>query len=455
MLIESLKEAFKNKKKALLSEFKEFIAFETVSADPSSLPHFTACSTWLAAKLKAMGGSVEIWNQEGFPIIFASFSSPKKDAPTLLLYNHYDVQPIDPVEEWESNPFEATIDGETIRGRGASDNKGQALYVLAAIEELIQSELPCNIKLLLEGEEETSSNSLIQYCEKKKEALKADYTMVMDLGMREKKRPSLPVGTRGVAAFSLTLSGANQDLHSGSYGGMAPNPLQAISKLLSMLHSEDGAVAVPGFYDGIEMPEGKEKQQLSLSMDEKEWEKEYGQPPLGGELKFSPLERLALRPTLEINGISGGYTGPGIKTVIPREARAKISCRLVPGQDPHDIAKKVQAFLLAHAPKGTTLDVEILKGKGKAYRTKTDSPAFLAVERAIETVWGQKPERTLEGGSIPIIPILQDVSESELIAWGVALPTDRFHAPNENISIEQLERGFLTLILAIAFLNES
>jgi len=449
--IESLKEKFKAKRKTFEKELKEFISFQTVSADPSYLPHFDACSKWLESKLTSMGATVEIWNKEGHPIVFACFSSPKKDAPTLLLYNHYDVQPVDPIEEWESDPFTATVEGDNIRARGVSDDKGQCLFVLSAIEEF--SDLPCNIKVLIEGEEETASAALIEHCEKKKEALKADYSMVLDLGMHKKEVPSVAIGTRGVTALSLSLRGANQDLHSGTYGGIAPNPLHAIAKLLATLHNDDGSVAVPGFYDGIKMPSSEERAKLCLSMDEKRWEEEFGQPPVGGEQKFVPLERSGLRPTLEINGISGGYTGPGIKTVISKEAKAKISCRLVPGQKPEDIAEKIRSFLLENYPKGTSLDVEIIEGKGEAYRTRTESPAFAAVEKAMEKVWGKSPERSAEGGSIPIIPILQEASQSDLICWGVGLPTDKIHAPNENISFGQLERGFLTLSLAIEILG--
>jgi len=453
--IESLKNRFRAKKKALETELKEFIAFQTISADPDYLPHFGACAAWLEKKLISMGAHVEIWNKEGRPIIFAALSSKKEDAPTLLLYNHYDVQPVDPLDEWKSDPFAATIEGETIRGRGVSDDKGQCLFVLSALEEFVQKGLPCNIKFLFEGEEETASTTLIQYCETKKEALQADYSMVIDLGMRERGIAAIPIGTRGVTALSLTLHGINQDLHSGTYGGLAPNPLQAISSLLATLHNADGSVAVPGFYDGVRTLSDKERSELSLSMNEEKWENDFGQPPVGGEQAFSPLERAGVRPTLEINGISGGYTGAGIKTVIPREAKAKISCRLVADQKPEEIAEKVRSFLLEKTPKGTTLDVEILEGKGEAYRARTESPVFLAVEKAMEMVWGKRPEKMAEGGSIPIIPVLQEASQSDLVCWGVTLPSDRIHAPNENISFEQLEQGFLTLSLAIEFLGAS
>jgi len=450
--IERLKETFRKNRSTFEADLSQFIAFQTVSADPAFLPHFTACSKWLKAKLQAMGAEVEIWNEEGRPIIFASLPSTKKDAPTLLLYNHYDVQPVDPIQEWQSDPFTLVVEGDILRARGTTDDKGPCLFTLSAVKELIKKELPFNIKILLEGEEEIASGSLIKYCEIKKEALKADYAMIIDLGMREKDVPAIPIGTRGVATLSLSLQGANQDLHSGSYGGMAPNPLQAISELIARLHNDDGSVAVPGFYDSVHMPSEQERAALSLHMDETEWEKEFGQPPVAGEQQFLPLERAGLRPTLEINGIGGGYTGPGIKTVIPREVKAKISCRLVPGQDPQTVAEKVQTFLHANTPKGTSLDVEILKGRGMAFRAQTDSETFLAVEKAMGEVWGGKPERIIEGGSVPIIPVLQEASQSKLLLWGITLPSDRMHAPNENVSFEQLERGFLTLSLAIAFL---
>ena len=268
--------------------------------------------------------------------------------------------------------------------------------------------------------------------------------MVIDLGMPSPHTPAITLGTRGLTALTVTVQGPNQDLHSGCFGGIAQNPLHALSSMLAALHKEDGSVAVPEFYDEVTMPKESETKLLALHMDEKEWAKQYGQSPVGGERAFPPYVRSGLRPTLEINGIHGGYGGEGSKTVIPREALAKITCRLVPFQDPKTIAERVKSFLLKITPQGIRTEVVIHKGMGIATRTQISSPAVMALSKAMQEVWGKKPDFILEGGSIPISPLLEEVSKGQLVMWGVGLPSDRCHSPNEHFSLDRLEKGFLT-----------
>ena len=449
-----LKKYFQSNRKALVEKFRELLAFQTVSALPSSKSELKSCAKWLEKYLKALGGKVEVWGGKGAPIVFANFPSPNKNAPTVLIYNHYDVQPVDPLEEWAHPPFEAALEGDTVFARGAQDNKGQCLFVLIALEAM-KGSLPCSVKVLIEGEEENGSSLLSAIAKEKAAQLRADYTMILDVGMRTNTTPAITLGRRGLTSLTHTVRGPNQDLHSGLYGGVAQNPLHALVSMLSSLRNPDGSIAVPGFYDEVKMPSTEETSLLSLDFDERTWEKEFGQSPSGGESSFPPAVRNWLRPTLEINGIHGGYGGEGTKTVIPREASAKISCRLVPHQDPATIAKRVNSFLLKSTPQGITTDVTIHEGMGKATRTSASSLAVKALFNAMESVWNKKPEFILDGASIPISPLLEEVSGGELVMWGLGLPSDRIHAPNEHFSLDRIEKGFLTLCLTLQQLGKT
>jgi acetylornithine deacetylase/succinyl-diaminopimelate desuccinylase-like protein len=450
------KKYFEENRSSIESAYIEFLRFATVSADPQAISQQEACARWLKSRLQASGCTVEEWKGDGAPIVFASLRSPLPHAPTVLIYNHYDVQPVDPIDEWNSNPFEPRIEGDTVYARGAQDNKGQCLYVLFALEALCKAKkLPCHLKCIIEGEEENGSASLIKLISTKKKELSADYTMIIDLGMRTTEIPAINLGTRGLTALTVVIKGVNRDLHSGTEGGLAYNPLHAMVTLLAALRHPDGTVAVPGFYDNVRMPSSEDLTNLVQTFDEKAWEHEFGQMPTGGETHYSHLARNWLRPTLEINGIHGGYGGPGSKTVIPKEALAKITCRLVPNQDPLMTAKKVREYLLSLAPRGVTVEVFIHEGMGKATRTSSIAKGVLALEKALQLVWDTKPEYILDGASIPIIPLLQEASGGEIIAWGVGLPTDHIHAPNERFDFKRMEKGFVSLCLALGFLGEA
>jgi acetylornithine deacetylase/succinyl-diaminopimelate desuccinylase-like protein len=448
--LDFFKEYFAQHRSTIEKTYVEFLRFPSVSADPAALPHVQACARWLADRLKARGCSVELWEENGYPIVFGSLRSSNPNAPTVLIYHHYDVQPVDPIDEWTSDPFQARIEGQTVYARGAQDNKGQCLYTLCALEALTQLDhLPCHLKFVFEGEEESGSASLIKILPQRREQLKADYALILDSGMRQAQTPAVSLGTRGLTALTVTVTGTKQDLHSGVLGGLAYNPLHALVALLASLRNPDGSIAIPGFYDQVRMPSSEETSHLALTFDEKEFEREYGQPATGGEAAYPPLVRNWLRPTLEINGVHGGYGGAGNKTVIPREALAKISCRLVPDQDPETIAQLVKSFILSHAPRGVTVDVKIHEGGGRATRASDTAPGFKALERAIKTVWNRTPERIFDGASIPIIAYIGEASGAEVITWGVGLPSDLIHAPNEHFDLTRVERGFCTLCLAI------
>jgi acetylornithine deacetylase/succinyl-diaminopimelate desuccinylase-like protein len=346
---------------------------------------------------------------------------------------------------------------EEVFARGAQDNKGQCFYVLLALKALLEKEgsLPINIKLCIEGEEECGSAGLAQILNEKKDKLKADYLAVVDLGMEAADRPAVTLGTRGIVTMDVEVVGTHTDLHSGVHGGIAYNPIHALIKLLAMTRDAQGKVAIPHFYDGVQALSEKDKKQLSLTFDPHKYEAEFGAPATGGEHNFSPLERGWTRPTLEINGICGGYFGEGFKTVIPSKATAKISCRLVPDQDPEKIGNLVADFLKSNEPKGTKVSIHIHPGQGKAVRANINSAAVKAFAKAYEEVFNTPCDYVLAGGSIPIVTALAEVCEGEVVMVGLGLITDCIHAPNEHFGLDRIEKGFLSTARAIEFLREN
>jgi len=448
-----LQDYFSKHYEEILRTYTRFLSFPTISSDPSFSGQMSECAHWLQHFLQGIGATVELWEEKGAPIVFASMRARNPDSPTILIYHHYDVQPTDPIEEWETSPFEAVEHEGVVRARGASDNKGPCLttlYVLAALAD----RLPCHIKLLLDGEEESGSVSLERMISKKQEQLQSDYTMVIDLGMDQENVPAVTLGCRGMVTMTMTVRGPKRDLHSGAAGGLIYNPLQALVEMLASLRNADGSIAVPGFYDGLVPMTEEEHRAVDFSFDEERWKEEVGQSATGGEQAFSPLERNWIRPTLEINGIHGGYGGCKVKTVIPREAVAKLSCRLVPGQQPQEIGEKIARFLLDHKPEGVDLELTIHDGSGEAFRVPVHH-GVRCLERAMQLVWKTSAVRVLNGASIPIIALLQKATEGKLIPWGLSLLGDHIHSPNEQYDMQRIERGFVTLALAIAFLGQS
>lgn len=453
--LDSLKHYFETSKKEILDDYYTFLKFQSISSEPHYKDQLLACVDWLTTYLKDIGFKVEIWPTQGHPTIFATHEKAGPTQPTLLIYNHYDVQPVDPLELWLSPPFEPTLRNGEIYARGAQDNKGQCFYVLLALKTLLARDgtLPINIKLCIEGEEECGSAGLSKILKDKKTSLKTDYLAVVDLGMEAPSKPAVTLGTRGLVTMDVEVTGTHTDLHSGSHGGIAFNPIHALVKILAMVRDDSGKIVIPHFYDDVNDLSQKDKAQISLNFDANKYEADFGAHPSGGEQSYSALERGWTRPTFEVNGINGGYAGEGFKTVIPAKATAKISCRLVPDQDPHKMGQLVADFLRSHAPKGTKVTVHIHAGHGKAVRANINSKAVKAFAKAYEEVFNVPCEYIFAGGSIPVVTALTEACQGEVVMVGLGLPGDCIHAPNEHFGIDRIEKGFLSTARAIEILS--
>jgi acetylornithine deacetylase/succinyl-diaminopimelate desuccinylase-like protein len=449
-------EYFEANKDAILDDFFTFLKFESVSSEPDHEPQVIACCQWLTDALEQIGMTVEIWESEhGHPCIYAENLDAGTDKPTLLLYNHYDVQPVDPLELWETPPFEPTIRDGEIYARGAQDNKGQCFYTLQALKFVMERDgkLPINIKWIIEGEEECGSDNLAHFLTQKKEQLKSDYLAIVDMGLHDLDEPTVNIGVRGIVTFDVELTGSTTDMHSGSWGGIAYNPNRALTEVLAGLYDADGAVTVPGFYDEVKPLGDDTREMISTDFDNKAFKKMFGAEPIGGEKQFSPFERAWIRPTLEINGIAGGYAGEGFKTVIPAIAKAKLSCRLVPDQDPDLIGKRVIKHIESLTPKGITCKASY-HGLGQAVRSNPNSPVVKAFAEAYTETFQKSCGYTLDGGSIPIATALNDAAGSEIVLLGLGLPGDCIHAPNEHFGINRLKLGMQIMINTMEILSK-
>ncbi|MDF2549414.1 MAG: cytosolic non-specific dipeptidase [Chlamydiales bacterium] len=445
---------FEEHREEIFKDFFTFLRFKTISSEPAYQDQMLACASWLTEEFKKLQFFVELWQIEGgHPILFAaSPKDPKK--PTVLIYNHYDVQPVDPLEGWLSPPFEPTIRDEKVFARGAQDNKGQCFYGLQAVKALLaRGELPVNIKWIIEGEEEVGSDSLNALLAEKSEQCLADHLLIVDLGIPGADTPAITLGTRGIITMTVEVETANSDLHSGSNGGIAPNPIHHLVSILSSLHDSSGRVTVDEFYrDCLPLSE-EEKKRLSLDFDEVEYEKMFQVKPCGGEKGFSPLERAWVRPTLEINGIQGGYAGEGFKTVLPHRASAKISCRLVAEQQKEHIAAKVKDWIESQSSDAGKVTVTLHGQGGDPMKTEAGHPLIDRLKSAYEEVF-QKPCRfILEGGSIPIAAKLTQSCRGKAALIGLGLTEDNIHAPNEHFSMQRIEQGFLIIARALQLLS--
>lgn len=445
--VATLLEAFDRSSDTLQEEFFEFLRLQSVSSEPGYKAQVRACADWVVEYLEDAGLKVELWETSGYPVVFASWLEAGPEKPTVLIYNHYDVQPVDPIELWHSDPFEPTIRDGEVFARGAEDNKGQCFYVISAIRELLRRDgtLPVNVKLCIEGEEETGSSGLAGILATRKAALAADHLFVVDLGIHAPESPALTLGVRGIATMSVEIIGSNSDLHSGTHGGIVYNPNRAMVELLAKLYDDEGRVTVPGFYADVVTPTADELAKLDFHFDESEYEAMFGAKAVGGETNYSALQSAWIRPTLEINGIGGGYTGEGFKTVIPARTIAKLSVRLVPNQDPVKIAAAVERFLKGNVPLGVELKVEINPGVGKAVRSSPNSKAVVASAAVYSAVFNKPCQFILSGGSIPIVPGLAEAAEAEVVMMGYGLPDDNIHAPNEHFGMDRVRRGFATM----------
>ncbi len=433
-----------------LPDFFEFLSIPSISSEPSYKNEVRKCAHFVEERVKKLGFKTTFWETEGHPIIFAE-SPHIPGRPTLLIYNHYDVQPVDPLELWETPPFSPAVRDGQVYARGAQDNKGQCFYVLEALRHLKESDggFPLNIKLCIEGEEECGSESLHKIVASKEKELKADVLAIVDLGIPSLSIPAITLGTRGMITLDIEVINTKKDLHSGSHGGLAFNPIHALVKILADARNEKGVITIPGFYDGVETFSKEERRAMHFDFDEEQYFKDFGTHATGGELEFSPIERNWLRPTLEINGITGGYTGDGFKTVIPSKASAKISCRLVPGQSPQEIGNLLKAYFESKTIPGTTVHVHLHGEGGEAVRASSHSKGVKAFADAYTSVFNQPCQFIFEGASIPIVPKLKSASGAETVLLGLGLATDCIHAPNEHFGLDRLELGAKILIKAI------
>ena len=426
-----------------LEDFYSFLRFPSVSTDENYSEKLTECAHWLVEKLNSIGLKAELVPTPGHPVVWAR-NQHREGRRTVLIYGHYDVQPPDPLELWDSPPFEPVLKNGYVFARGATDNKGQILSHILGVQETIEQrkELPVNLHFIIEGEEEIGSGSLGNFLHRNREALKCDTVVVSDTGMIAPRTPTLSYGLRGVAALELKVTGPKMDLHSGIYGGAVANPATAMAQLLATLHDREGRVAVAGFYDRVAPLEDWERkawQKLPISPD-KELLKETGAPALFGEAGFSTLERIWARPTAEINGLGGGYQGRGTKTVLPSYAMAKLTFRLVPDQKADEIIALVEKHLKKNLPAGVTLE-KTAGHHGPWYLTDPHNRFGQAAQRALQKAFNAEVALIREGGSIPIVSDFRNILGVETLLLGLALPGCRAHSPNENFPLENLDAG--------------
>jgi acetylornithine deacetylase/succinyl-diaminopimelate desuccinylase-like protein len=431
-----------SKKDEFLSTYQELLSIPTISTDPRHEADVRRGAEWIADQLRALGmKKVEIFPTEKHPVVYAEWLEAGS-AVTVLLYGHYDVQPVDPLELWSSDPFSPTVRDGNIFARGASDMKGQAMVVLKAVEALIKTGgLPVNLKWLFEGEEEIGSPSLEKFITEHKDLLACDFAVNPDSGMIGAEYPTITYALRGLAYFELRLFGPAHDLHSGIYGGVVHNPANALAELISKMHDDQGRVALPGFYDKVRPLTEEERQELArLPIGDKHFLEQTGAPALYGEAGYTANERTGARPTLDVNGLLSGFTGEGSKTVIPAWAMAKISTRLVPDQDPVEVHRQLVKFLEQNAPKDIRWELKVMAG-GPASISERNNRGVLAMKQALESVWGTRPYFRREGGSIPVVAQMQRLLGVESVICGFGLPDDNVHAPNEKQHLPTWYRG--------------
>lgn len=432
-----------------LDELITFLRIPSISTLPEHAEHVAQAAHWLADHLRGLGlPEVEVVPTDGHPVVYAQWLGAGAEAPTVLIYGHYDVQPVDPLDEWHTPPFEPTLRDDNLYARGASDDKGQLFIHLKAIEAYLREEgrLPVNVKLLLEGEEECGSPNLAPVIEEHAERLQADVALISDTHILGPDQPSIVYSLRGLSYIEITVQGPAHDLHSGMYGGAVDNPLHVLARLIASLHDDAGRVTVPGFYDDVLPLTEEERAELArIPYGEEELLADTGVPRAWGEPEYTVVERIGARPTLDVNGLWGGFTGEGAKTVIPARAHAKISMRLVPNQDPDRVAQAALAYLQRAAPPTVTVTGRIFHGTPPAL-VPQDHPAMRAAAAAYERVWGRRPIFTREGGSIPVVALFAERLRLPTVLMGFGLRDDNLHAPNEKFYLPNFYRGIETAV---------
>ena len=444
--MKDVKKYIEENKDRFLEELFELIRIPSISAESEHKPDMVRCAEkWKEFLLKAGCDKAEVMPSDGNPVVYGE-KTIDRAKPTVLVYGHYDVMPVAPLELWRTQPFEPVIKDGKIWARGADDDKGQSFMQAKAFEFMVKTgQLPCNVKFMLEGEEEIGSPSLYGFCEKHKELLKADVILVCDTSMIAPDVPSITSGLRGLCYWEVEVTGANHDLHSGIYGGAVANPINILCKMIAGLHDENNHITIPGFYDDVLVISDEERALMAKApFNEEDYKRELDIKAVHGEKGYTTKERTGIRPCLDICGIWGGHTGEGSKTVLPSKAYAKISTRLVANQDFNKISKLFQDYFESIAPDCVRVKVTPCHG-GAAYVSPLEMKAYQAAEKAMETTYGKRPIPTRSGGSIPIVAGFEKILGTKSILMGFGLGSDDIHAPNENYPLEQFFKGIETI----------
>jgi len=456
-----VKDYIEENKGRFIDELFEIVSMPSISADPAHVEDMTLTAEAIKKSLEEAGAeNVEICETPGFPIVYAEKIVDEK-LPTVLVYGHYDVQPVDPIELWETDPFKPVIKTTDIHpegaifGRGSSDDKGQVFMHVKALEIMnSMNDFPCNMKFMIEGEEEIGSSSLGWFVERNREKLKNDVILISDTGMISNSQPSITTGLRGLSHIEVEVTGPNRDLHSGLYGGAVPNPINVLAKMIAGLHDEKGKITIPGFYDDVIELSAEERAEMAKApFSLEEYKKALDLSDVQGEEGYSTVERATIRPALDVNGIWGGYTGEGTKTVIASQAFAKISMRLVPGQDPEKSTKQLADHLRNLAPSSVKVKIQENRG-GDAYVTPIDNNGYIAAAKALKDTFGVESIPTRSGGSIPIVALFEKELGSKSILIGFGLDSDAIHSPNEHFGVFNYLKGIETIPLFYKYFAE-
>ncbi len=446
---------YKLHQESIWSDFFAFLRFPSISTNRKYEQDVRKTASWLSEYMKKIGLEVDIWETSNFPVVFGSYLKAGPNRPTLLIYHHYDVQPTDPVELWDNDPFEPIIKDNCVYARGASDNKGQCFYSLTALKAYLElsDRIDINIKIVIEGEEESNSKGIKGILKTKKQELKADYLIIADAGISNIDSPAVTLGMRGMVSLEIECKNSFVDLHSGIHGGIALNPNRALATLIANMWQPSGKVAIPHFYDDVQSTVKKWADSLDMTFDQDLYTKEFGVHAFSNEKGYSLQESNWLRPSLEVNGMWGGYIEPGFKTVIPSKAYAKISCRLVPNQDPQKITQNIVEYFKKNAPPGIEISIKTEEGY-KAFYCFPNSVIAKTAVLAYEEVFKKPCKYIACGATVPIIPDLVAASSAETILMGVALGTDNIHAPNEHFRIDCFKLGFLVMTNILTRLSQ-
>lgn len=454
--LERLKKWYKAHYEQTMENFFTFLSFPSISTDPRYEQDSRRTAEWLCAYLNQIGLTATLWETSGLPVVFGTHLKAGPNRPTLLIYHHYDVQPVDPIDLWKNDPFKPVIRNNQVYARGAVDNKGQCFYSLTALQAFFElvKEFPFNIKVFIEGEEESGGRGTAAILQQKEAELKADHLLVIDFDIPNARTPGITLGMRGLVALHVECGNSLIDLHSGVHGGIALNPNRALVSMLAKMWDERGKVSIPHFYDDVRGLSKEHMAYVDMSFDLEHYQRTFGVHAFCMEEGYSIKESNWLRPALEINGMWGGYIGAGFKTVIPAKAFAKVSCRLVPDQDPKHIGECIADFLKNNAPQGIEVKVDLHHG-ALAYRSRFDSFIVKTAALAYEEVFGNPCQYLFCGASVPIVVDLARASKAEVAMIGVGLADDDIHAPNEHFGLDRFELGYLTVGSILSRLSQT